>query len=175
MVGEIYESTFTPGEAQQEAWVLNFGAGVQAAVAYHEMSQILLSPDLFPVPMAPSYCNHVLILRNRLLPVINMSRLLAPIARPDQVHEDEEDDIVGIAVYQTAPNTPLHSVAMHLIELPQSIVVTDEMACEPPSNPLWELFSIACFEYEDRAVPLLDLAVLFSSECREELKSRNII
>jgi chemotaxis signal transduction protein len=159
-------------EEKLKAWVLNFGAGVRAAVAFHEMSQVLLSPQLYHVPLSPAYCDHVLIMRYRLVPVLNMARLLAPIAMPSRVSEGEEDDnsTIGISVYQTVPEAPLSYVGLRLEGLPQTVFVNDEMACDLPANPLWELFSMSAFLFEGHVIPLLDLAALFSYEVREEIK-----
>ena len=49
------------------AWLLNFGQGLQAAVGYHEMWQILMAPRLFEVPYTPSYCNEILVLQENIL------------------------------------------------------------------------------------------------------------
>jgi chemotaxis signal transduction protein len=159
-------------EEKLKAWVLNFGAGVRAAVAFHEMSQVLLSPHLYPIPMAPAYCNQVMIMRYRLLPVMNMARLLAPIAMPSTVSDsiEEEETIIGVSVYQTQPEAPLSYVGFRLEGLPQSVFVHDEMSCDLPANPLWELFSVSAFMFDGYTIPLLDLPALFSYQVREEIK-----
>jgi chemotaxis signal transduction protein len=156
-------------EEKPKAWVLNFGAGVHAAVAFHEMSQVLLAPELHYVPKTPPHCNHVLIMRYRTLPVMNLANLFAPIAAPAQINQSNSEDngIVGIAVYQAKPEAPLSYVGLHLESLPQATFVDDEDACELPENPLWEHIAVSCFYFEGRRIPLLDLTTLFSAQVRE--------
>jgi len=156
-------------EEKPKAWILNFGGGIHAAVAFHEMSQILLSPQLHYVPKTLPHCDHVLIMRYRILPVMNLANLFAPVAAPSRIMESDSEDsgIIGIAVYQAKPEAPLSYVGLHLETLPQATFVDDADACELPDNPLWQQLAMSCFYHEAKRVPLLDLNALFSDDARE--------
>ncbi len=145
-------------EKSSRAWVLNFGEGIQAAVGHHEMWQVLISPKFFNLPCTPPYCCEVAVFQNRILPVLDVSHLLEgkktiPIMTP----------ILGIAVYQNDPTQPLHYGGLHLATMPQSVYVNDEQACDFPAHqPYWEPLAISCFSHDEIAIPIINLASLFT-------------
>ncbi len=142
------------------AWILDFGRGMQAAVAHHEMWQVLISPVLFEVPRTPPYCNEVLIFQYRILPVLDISLLL----------EGEKiiptmSDVVGIAVYQDDPTQPIRYVCLHLATTPLNVYVSDKQACDLPDyQQYWEPLTLCCFSHDGMAIPIIDLAYLFSEK-----------
>ncbi|GEM_PF-462876 len=150
----------------QRAWILNFGKGFYAAVAFHEMSQVLISPRLFDLPYTPLYCSEVLLLGRVILPVMDVATLLDGRKDPESA-----TDIIGIAVYQQQAGSELSYVGLHLQNYPIAVRITDEMACELPSYPpLWEKITLSCFDYEGRPTPILDLAALFSDTLRQMVR-----
>jgi chemotaxis signal transduction protein len=152
--------------AGQKAWVLDFGSGFHGAVAFHEMSQVVMEPHLFEVPCTLVHAYQVIILRNRILPVLNMVSLLSG----EYHREAGETAIAGIAVYQKAPYAPLSYGGFHLASTPVSVLVGDKQFCElPNSSPRWDLFTLSCFSHEGRRIPVLDLPRLFSAELREQI------
>jgi chemotaxis signal transduction protein len=142
------------------AWLLNFGNNLLAAVGHHEMWQVLISPKLFDIPLTTPYSREVLIFQNRILPVLEVSRLLKdkktiPITNP----------VVGIAVYQNDPTEPIRYSGLHLATVPQNIYVSDDQACDLPANQdFWDPLALSCFFLDDKAIPIIDLAYLFSEE-----------
>lgn len=142
------------------AWLLDFGAELYAAVGLHEMSQVIISPMLFDVPTTPHYCSEVVIMQDRILPVLDMPSLLA-----GQKIIHSHHDVVGVGVYQFSPTEPLQYAGLRLATTPSTIYVSDEDACElPESQCYWQPFSISCIKYNDLAVPIIDLAALFSGK-----------
>jgi len=138
------------------AWVLDFGKGLRAAVGHHEMWQVLISPKLFDVPCTPFHCGEVLIFQNRILPVLSVSRLF-------EREKTRQSQVVGIAIYQDDPAHPIHYGGLHLAVMPQSIYVSDDQACDlPESQECWEPLAVSCFSHEGLAIPIIDLASLFS-------------
>jgi len=145
------------------AWLLDFGAGLQAAVGHHEMWQVLISHKLFNVPGTLPYCNEVLIFQNQILPVVDISQLMAGqrITRPTE-------PIVGITVYQNDTTQPVQYSCLHLATMPQNIYVTDEQECElPASQQHWKNVALCCFSYKDMVIPIINLAHLFSEHFRK--------
>ncbi len=143
------------------AWLLNFGQGLQAAVGYHEMWQILMAPRLFEVPYTPSYCNEILVLQENILPVLDLSARLIGHKKMTSLTKP----IVGIVIYKEDPNHLAHYGCLHLTDLPQSIYVSDNQACDlPEEESYWAPLVLSCFSHEERVVPIIDLAYLFSEE-----------
>lgn len=141
------------------AWLLDFGRGLKAAVGIHEMVHVLLEFELHEVPCTPLYCNEVIFWEKRILPILDMATLLEG---QRAVHSK---DILGIALYQLEADKPLELGGLHLVNTPTAIHVKDEDACELPSyQEVWRPLAISCFDYEGTAIPVLDLAYLFSGE-----------
>jgi len=142
------------------AWLLDFGDCLQAAVGYHEMLQVLLSPRLFEVPCTPQYCREVLIFQNDILPVLDMSSLLETEKITPLMAQ-----VVGIVLYQENPDHPIRYAALRLASMPQSIYVSDDQACDLPADQdYWKPFALSSFSRDDVVIPIIDLAYLFSEE-----------
>ncbi len=147
------------------AWLLDFGQGLRAAVGAHEMSHVLTEADIFNIPRCPYYCNEVIVWENEVLPVLDVGALLTG------RKIERKNDLLGIAVYQL---TDIHVsyVAMRLVDLPQSVYITDDDACPLPEHQeLWRPIAISCFKYEETAVPVIDLAFLFSGKITMQLEA----
>lgn len=143
--------------SKNRAWLLDFGKGLKAAVGVHEVSQVLLSAELFEVPCAPLYCNEVMVFRKRILPVLDVVSFLE-----GKKLLYTQSEIIGIAVYQESFNHPLSHVGLHLATLPVGILVGDDQACElPREQQFWLPFIHACFFYEGQFIPVLNLRALF--------------
>ncbi len=148
---------------KDRAWLLDFGNGLQAAVAYHAMWQVLFYPKLFNVPCTPQYCSEVLIFQKRILPVFNMATLLLDKHKPFIA----TGNFVGVAVYQTDPNEPVNYGCLYLSKLPQRIEVSDDDACDlPEDKKYWEPLTLSCFLRDGVAIPIIDFAYLFSGELK---------
>lgn len=155
---------------EARAWILNIGADMRVAVAYHEMEQVLLDEPVFHIPCAPSYCNQAIIRYNRVLPLMNIAALLQPGA-----NIEKGNTAIGVAVYQEAPGKPLHRGCMQLTSNPKSALIKDEYFCDlPTDSELWEDISLSCFMFEKRVIPVIDLAVLFSSQLRDKLNATGL-
>jgi len=142
------------------AWLLDFGNGLQAAVGNHEMWQVILTPTLFDVPVAPTYCDHVLVFQGHVLPVVNIPNLLGYELTPTV-----DKSVVGIAVFQDNPANPIHYGCLLLANMPQNIYVSDDSACELPIDKIyWEPLAISSFSHNDETIPIINLATLFSEK-----------
>jgi hypothetical protein len=149
---------------KDRAWLLDFGNGLQAAVAYHEMWQVLLSPKLFDVPCTPQYCSQVLIFQNNILPVFNMATLLLNAEKPFIA----TGSFVGVAVYQSDPNKPVDYGCLYLSQMPQRIEVSDDDACDlPEDKKYWESLTLSCFLHNGVAIPIIDFASIFSEKINQ--------
>ncbi len=141
-----------------KAWLLDFGYGLQAAVGYNEMWQILMSPKIFEIPCTPKYCNQVFVFQDRILPLLDISYLLIG-------KKSIREDVVGIALYQDDPNKPVKYAGINCATIPRSINVSDDQMCELPSEQqYWKPFCLSCFSLENQAIPIINLAYIFSLE-----------
>ncbi|NIP45677.1 MAG: hypothetical protein GWO29_04430 [Gammaproteobacteria bacterium] len=70
--------------------------------------------------------------------------------------------MTAIAAYQRAPGEQLRHGALELSVMPKTVTVSDSMACAlSDSSPALNELAIACFSYENLAVPVIDLARMF--------------
>lgn len=153
------------------AWLLNFGHGLKAAVGLHEMSQIMLSSSLHKIPTTPFYASEILILEERVLPVVDVPKLLSGNATMTS-----SNDIIGIAVYQGLPNEPAHYGGLRLAGLPTSIDVEDIQACDLPESMLfWQPLSISCFSHNKEPIPVVDLSRVFSADIHAIVPDSNVL
>lgn len=164
----------TPYQPTQRAWLLTFSTQFQAAVGYHEMAQILISPTVFPIATAPHYCHDVMILQNEIIPIMNVSQLLTA----QQYLDKHTEMIVGIALYQKDNQDEIHSAGLYLANPPQLINVSDEQGCDLPVEgdsgyaSGWSEFALSCFLHQDKKIPILDVAYLFSSEFKQQMSAQ---
>jgi hypothetical protein len=151
--------TETKEVTTSRAWLLDFGRGLQAAVGLHEMSHVLTSPLLFEIPCTPPHCSEVLIFQKRILPILDIPSLLE-----GQRIIHASNDVIGIAIYQDDPTHPIDYGGLRLATLPTSIYVGDDHSCELPAHKRYWAppLSVACFQHEGAAIPILNLAYLFT-------------
>ncbi len=147
-----------PPEARAPARLLEYKRGCFVAFPAHATIGLLENPEVVPVPGAPYYCLGLMPWQGRQLPLLDLDTLLRAYpaaAPPDSGH-------VLVLAYQGAPGRALEYGAVCAPWLVQMIQVTDSQQCElPPDSDLWPWISLACFEHEGHAVPVLDTARLF--------------
>lgn len=142
------------------AWLLDFGQGFRAAVGLHEMSQVLLSVELFQLPCTPQYCQEVFVFQNRILPVLDIVSLFS-----SPVINRDTSNIIGVALYQAQPHQPVHYGGLYLSVMPSSIVVNDEQATHlTEKQHCWQPFAVSAFIYEGDTIPILNLAAFFTQQ-----------
>jgi chemotaxis signal transduction protein len=161
------DSNTTETAGGQRAWLLNVGQNQHVVLAWHEMSQISLKPTFFKIPQTPTYCCHVMQFQDQIIPIMDLSILL----QNQFVDIDNvviSNNIIGIAVYQTEPHTPLKYVAFPLVENPETIIVYDHQACDfPDKHQSWQDFSFTCLEVETEFMPIINLTALLSTDIRD--------
>jgi len=140
------------------AWLLEFSQNRIAAVGLHELVEVLSRPRRYHVPLTTPRCHQVLAWRDQILPVVNLG-----VARESSSDEPATGSAVtAIAAYQRAPGEQLRHGALELSVMPKTVTVSDSMACAlSDSSPALNELAIACFSYENLAVPVIDLARVF--------------
>lgn len=137
------------------AWLLDFGAGIQAAVAENESVEYLISPRIYPVPVTPSYCSSVVFWRDLQLPLFNMVLLTQP-------EFDVKTEHLCVLAYQTEAKTPLNYIGVALVAPPEKILISDDDACDWPDDfpEIWKTLTLAMFTRKEKCTPILDIVSL---------------
>lgn len=157
-----------PGEDWAPAWVLSFPGGRRAAVAEHELQEVLVRPDCRPpAPGSPSVCVGRLSWRGLELPLIDPGIAFGLRNAPSV-------GWVTIAAYRDAATAPLRYAALCLSAAPILTRVSDTMACGPPDDSLgehliWSFLGLSFFRDGEQVVPVLALERLFSEAGQRRL------
>jgi len=142
-------------EFRPNAWLLDFGQTLRAAVGMRVLLQIIDTPRLHAVPRTPQYCHSVVSWQGRLLPVVDMAAVLGN--APQKPH------LLAVAGYQEHPGEPTRFGALLLSSPPVAIIVGNDQACallDPAET--WNKLSVSCFGHQGDAIPVLHLGRIFS-------------
>ena len=141
------------------AWLLDFGQGLRAAVGTRVLLQIIDNPKLHPIPCTPLYCHSVVSWQGKLLPVMDMASRLGTTAQNPR--------LLAVAAYQDHPEETTRFCALLLDALPVAVAVGDAQSCPLPEQAAgWTRLALSCFEYQGAAIPVLHLARVFSKQTR---------
>lgn len=141
----------------RRAWVMDVGDGVAVAAGTAHVVEYLLAADPMPVPRAPEHCAGLIVWRERLIPVIDLARLLTGRDNAPGPHRR-----AVILAYQQAAGRPLQYGALFVTAAPTQTSVSDDMACAlPDTQPALAHIARACFTHQDQAVAILDPRQLF--------------
>ncbi len=137
------------------AWLLEFGSGLAAAVGTRVLLQVADNPRLLPVPCTPPHCRSVFSWGGRLLPVMDMAALLgaAPLA----------PRLLVVACWRETPDAAPAFGAFLLAAPPVAITVGNDQACPLPEHPAaWSAYAASCFGHRGDAIPVLHLPRIFA-------------
>lgn len=141
----------------RRAWVMDVGDGVAVAAGTAHVVEYLLAADPMPVPRAPEHCAGLIVWRERLIPVIDLARLLTGRDNAPGPHRR-----AVILAYQQAAGRPLQYGALFVTAAPTQTSVSDDMACAlPDTQPALAHIARACFTHQDQAVAIVDPRQLF--------------
>ena len=136
---------------------LESGGACIAAVAPHEVVEVLANAPIIVVPRAPAHCCELIEWRSALLPVFDLGRWRAP--------ETAQSNLLAVVAYQVAPGEAVTYGCLRLVSFPKIIEVDDSQVCAMPDEA-WKLIAISCFRDDGVAIPILSLAKLFAAESR---------
>ena len=138
------------------AWRLQLDEQYQAAIGQYEMVHVLPDiPETFRVPTCPFYCKSVLIWEDTAVPIMDL------VARVKNRPSSVEGYILAIVAYQAQPGSSKSYGALTMRSAPKRIQVNAAQACSLDDDA-WAEFSISCFSDAGTAVPILNLARIFS-------------
>ncbi|MCX7257232.1 MAG: chemotaxis protein CheW [Polaromonas sp.] len=148
------------------ARLLHYSAGHSVALPVHTTIELLDSAVTVEVPGAAHYCQQLVSWRGQWLALLDLEALLrtGTTAVATATAAAVAPRYVLVVAYQCAPRSPLEYGAIGLPALPQTVSVSDQMACPlPADSTLWPQLALSCFAHEERAVPILDSARLFAA------------
>ncbi len=144
------------------AWLLETGLATPMAIGQRELLQIIDAPQTFAVPLSPPHARHVLFWQQHMVPVLDLAQRMGH--QVEQRAEAAVQNLLALVGFQDSSNGIFHLGAIVLNKPPRKIAVCDEQALAPddlPSN--WRRMSLACFEHEGMAIPVLHLGRVFSA------------
>jgi hypothetical protein len=145
-------------EPRAPARLLEYKRGCFVAFPAHATIGLIDSPTVVAVPGAPYYCLGLMAWQGRQLPLLDLNTLLRAYPEKDAPPTGH----VLVLAYQIAPGQPLQYGAVCAPWLVRMIEVADSQQCElPADSDLWPWVSLACFDYEGHAVPVLDTSRIF--------------
>lgn len=145
-------------EPRAPARLLEYKRGCFVAFPAHATIGLVDNPKVAAVPGAPYYCLGLMSWQGRELPLLDLNTLLR--AYPDA--DPPPAGHVLVLAYQSAPREPLQYGAVCAPWLVRMVEVADSQQCDlPEDSDLWPWISLACFDHEGRAVPILDTSRLF--------------
>lgn len=145
----------TDPKSRTNAWLLNFGHDLRAAVGARVLLHVIDNPKLHAVPCTPAYCHNVISWQGQLLPALDMASLLDDIPQAPL--------LLAIAAYQDHSENVTRFGALLISTPPTAISVGDTQSCPLPDQAKsWNKYALSCFDYEDAAIPILNLARIFS-------------
>lgn len=139
---------------EPNAWLLDLGCSMRAAIGSRALVQIVENPVLYAVPLAPAHGCHVLVWQKHLVPVISLSMRVAALAT--------DHSLVALVAYQELVHQAPKLGAVFLASPPVRIAVSDAQAtAQDDCLADWKGLAISCFEREGALVPVLHLNRLF--------------
>lgn len=133
---------------------LDAGGSAAAAIALHEVIEVVTEGDLEPVPRAPAYCRELLQWRNQWIPVFDLARWRG--LQPEQA----KPFLVVVGYLADADPVPRHG-CVRVPGFPKIVELADEQACGLPGDAEWSSIAHSCFREDGREVPILRLSRVF--------------
>lgn len=142
--------------ATANAWLLDFGDGIRAAIGERELFHLLYAPAAHALPRAPAHCARVIQWEGRILPLWDLNRCLDRDAAPAAT------SLVAIVGYRDADGRTQFG-GLSISAPPQRITADDAEACSlPEDRPAWQALTKSCFAKAAAPVPVLDLPAMFA-------------
>ena len=140
-----------------ESWLLRTPS-LTVAIAVPELAAVVFEPVLRQLPHAPAAAHRFLVWREQVVPILCLDSL-AGLSAPSP---DSTRHLAILSFFGGDGGRSLGHGGLLLTKPPESVAVTDAMACPlPDPTAFWGSRALACFRYQERAVPVLDLQRLF--------------
>lgn len=141
--------------ARHNAVLFEFTSGRHAAIGLHEVAELVMSPRLVNVPLAPDYCHSLCLWQNRAIPFVELAPLIGQ-------RSLKKASLALVVTYFTRSNGKQRWGALGLSTYFRMMSVGDDAACLLPQDSfIWPSIAHSCFQLVDENVPILNLDALF--------------
>lgn len=150
--------------AKAHTWLFPLGSDYQIALSDHEMVEYVVDAEIIDAPFMPIFCKGMMLWRERLIPVLDINRVISRSAIDSSHH-------LCVVAYQDSPRTALHYVAIALDGMPVRLSVDDDQACMAPPEFVDHLspLVLSAINITGRRIPILDISYLCSTDLRDAL------
>lgn len=141
--------------SRHNAVLFEFTSSSHAAIGLHEVAELIMSPNLVHVPLAPDYCHSLCIWQGRAIPFMDLASLIGQ-------RSLEKTSLALVVTYFARPNGEQRWGALGLSAHFRMVSVEDDAACLlPQDSSAWISIAHSCFKLVDENVPILNLDALF--------------
>jgi len=141
--------------ARHNAVLFEFTSGRHAAIGLHEVAELVLSPRLVNVPLAPGHCHSLCIWQDRAIPFVELAPLIGQ-------RSLEKASLALVVTYFAQSNGEQRWGALGLSTYFRMMSIGDDAACLlPQDSSAWPSIAHSCFQLVDEKVPILNLDALF--------------
>lgn len=140
------------------ACLLEYARDARVALPVHAGVELVEKPRVISVPGMPNFALGLMAWQGRHLPLIDLSRYL----QDGATEAPTPFSHVLVVAYQPDPGQPLAYGALCAPFLIRLVEVNDSQQCPlPVGNERWSAIALSCFEYQGKAVPVIDTARIF--------------
>ncbi|MES2935704.1 MAG: chemotaxis protein CheW [Pseudomonadota bacterium] len=140
--------------SSENAWLLDFGKPLRAAVGMRELLQIIDASEIYEVPLTPAHSRHIMFWQKRMIPVMDLSLRLGAKAT--------QSKMLALVGYQDHANQSVGIGAIVLAAPPLKIAVDDaDAAVLDEQTSGWRELAISGFAREGAVIPVLHLSRVF--------------
>jgi chemotaxis signal transduction protein len=138
------------------AWLLDLGETIHAAIGMRELVQIIEAPTTFNVPLTPAHSRNVMFWQKRMVPVLDLSIRLN--------NKASKGKLMAIVGYHDEANKAASLGAIILAAPPVRIAVDDAQACTLDDEMArWHELANSSFKQGEAVIPVLHLSRLFGA------------
>lgn len=151
------------------ACLLAYAPQAYVALPVHAGVELVEQPRVVTVPRMPHFCRGLAAWQGRQLPLIDLHAYL----QGPNTEVSLPFSHVLVVAYQAARHQAIEYGALCAPFLLRIQEVADSQQCPLPDEPPdWAGIAVSCFLYQGRAVPVLDLASIFTRPATAGITSR---
>ena len=142
------------------AWVLEVADDIRVAISQHEMNHIDESSNLIKIPKSPAWCDHVILWKSQIVPVMDFVKT----DEPEGLSKDKSENSIMVAIVRLFDDSEQKITygAIRILKPPVLEKISNEQASTKQEiDEKWNNISISAFKYKQNVVPVLDVKSLF--------------
>ena len=142
------------------AWVLQVTEHDSVAISQYEMNHIEESSEFIKIPNAPAWCEHIMLWKNQIVPVMDF---MEPRNKDQQSYQSANDSkmLVIVRVFNSTDQSSSYG-AIRILQAPVFEKISNKQACQRNQiDEHWSDVSLSAFSDNQSVIPVLDLELLF--------------